>query len=351
MNIFRKLSTLVLLASLALPAHAIATPSFFQKALDYVKEHPYVCTGVALGIGGFSLYKFYRNYKIYCEKVKREREALHRAQDEKNKKDQAEAATRALQEHLDGQWPNIERHLDWYIDLLNKGANPDTKGKNGTILTLIPRIRADYHRYKVIEVCELLIERKADLNLVGRSEKTPLMLAAEFGSIDMLRLLLKHGANSDLTHELTAETALMIVIKNVESRTICRLDYDSVIEDIVKNFLDHGADPNIQDRNGDTALMHAVNYILKNSSSKYSVDQALRKTVILLLRDGAHVNLKNNQGHTAIDLARAKGDQKMLDLIVALSNFKAIETNKQYYPSLLAREVREMIRQYITQSA
>ncbi len=347
MNIFGKKLMLLLLAMLIMPSNMKAMPSLFNKAIAYMKGHPYLCVGIALGISGFSAYKFYNKYKSYCEKMKREREALRIARE-------AETATGALQEHLDGEWPrDIGRHLDWYIDLLKKGANPDTKGKNGTILTLIPRIqywdRADNVRGRVMGLCALLIEKKADLNLTGRSEQTPLMLAAEFGSIDMLRLLLKHGANPNLAHRETLETALMLVMQDVERKTICRLSYYDVIEDIVKDFLAHGADPNMQDSDGNTALIHAVNYVLKNRDRDHCVGRALRKTVILLLNHGANVNLKNNRGQTAIDLARAKGDQKMLDLITAYSNFKAIENDPKMFTSWLPREIRETISRYITQ--
>ena len=48
-----------------------------------------------------------------------------------------------------------------------------------------------------MEVCKLLIDKGADVNLKGVNEDTPLVIACEKGHLSICQLLIDKGANID----------------------------------------------------------------------------------------------------------------------------------------------------------
>jgi ankyrin repeat protein len=70
----------------------------------------------------------------------------------------------------------------------------------------------------------------------------------------------------------------------------------------VKLLLEHGADPNIQDRYGWTSLHEAA-------------IRGFVNVVKLLLEYGADPTVKDKDGRTPLDLARAKGRRKVVSVI------------------------------------
>lgn len=350
MNIFGKSLTLILLTLLAVPSTINAMPSFFGRAVAYAKEYPYLSTGIALGLGG----GLYYAYKLYCKAQLAEaaRKAAKKiadeeVQEERRKKEEADEATRQLQEHLDGPEQSIARYLSRYEDLLERGANPNTKGGRGTILTLIGHLRSKYEPLTVRAIFDLLVQKKADFNIKDTEGFTALMNASCIRNDQIVYYLLKNGANPNIQNE-QGLTALMCAIKRADG------SWSREYMAIVKDLLDHGADPNIQDMSGRTALMHICEHKQKNyneSASTYaSLKPALCKTIILLLKHGADLTLKNKDGLTALDFAHARGDQEMVDLLtnyLAHIHFKAIENDQSAYVSLLPHELKVMASSYL----
>ena len=49
--------------------------------------------------------------------------------------------------------------------------------------------------YSGLNICKMLVEKGAGVNLSSNDGTTPLMLAAQFGKVEVVTYLLAHGAN------------------------------------------------------------------------------------------------------------------------------------------------------------
>jgi hypothetical protein len=108
--------------------------------------------------------------------------------------------------------------------------------------------------------------------------RSALMLAAENGRTDAVKLLVERGAEVDLRDQW-GRTALMYACSYEEASTPERLE-------IIKFLIDRGADVNAKTESGETALMYAA----ENQEAEY---------VKLLIDRGADVNAKDAEGDAA----------------------------------------------------
>lgn len=95
------------------------------------------------------------------------------------------------------------------------------------------------------DIVELLIDRGADINARGGDRMTPLMQAAAELRADFVELLLKKGASTEGQDESNGMTALMWAVANEGNK------------EIVEMLLEHGADLDVEDHEGETALEQA----------------------------------------------------------------------------------------------
>jgi ankyrin repeat protein len=93
------------------------------------------------------------------------------------------------------------RDEDWLGFLLQKGANPNIADKKG----VTPLILATQLNFK--EGVEWLLKNKAAVDGVGRVSTTPLIMAVQVRNLDMVRLLMKYGANPDKQETGTGRSA------------------------------------------------------------------------------------------------------------------------------------------------
>ncbi|ANB59930.1 ankyrin repeat domain-containing protein [Anoxybacteroides amylolyticum] len=128
-----------------------------------------------------------------------------------------------------------------------------------------------------IELVRLLVQHGADVNATNEAGTTPLMKAAQFGQTEIVKFLYAHGADINRTDD-QGETALS---KAVEGNQVATVQF----------LLQAGANVNIKTTIGKTALMTAAEYGYDN-------------LVSLLLRHGADVNVKDKTGNTALSLAQ-----------------------------------------------
>lgn len=93
------------------------------------------------------------------------------------------------------------RDLTWMGFLLQKGANPNARDKNG----LTPLMMATTLRFA--EGAETLLARKAKVDDTNNSGETPLIRAVQLRDLAMVRLLLRAGANPDKQDTIAGQSA------------------------------------------------------------------------------------------------------------------------------------------------
>ena len=129
-----------------------------------------------------------------------------------------------------------------------------------------------------LAVAEYLLQHGADIQLDNKYGYTPLMQAVMRNDPKMVNMLLDKGAKIDQKNFYTELTPLMMAVDNGSM-------------EMVEQLIARKANLNLQDERGRSALMHAT---------------AARQTQIAqrLLQAGADATLKDKQGRTADDLAK-----------------------------------------------
>lgn len=138
-------------------------------------------------------------------------------------------------------------------DLLNRGADPNTRGSSQRTAL---QYAAETNR---IEVARLLLDAGADVNGYDRARLTPLVMTADRGYTEFAKLLLGAGADANIAH--------------------------------VKGW---------------TALIDAAH-------------NGNRELVELLIKHGANIDTRTPGGHTAIDYAAAAGHREIVRRLAAAS--------------------------------
>ena len=96
-------------------------------------------------------------------------------------------------------------------DLINRGADVNTKDKNGKTILHIA-IENNYE-----DIVKFLIQNKADVNIKDNDGNTPLHLAVKNGNDFIVKLLLKAGAKKDIkNNEGKTPLDLAKEINNIE---------------------------------------------------------------------------------------------------------------------------------------
>ena len=202
--------------------------------------------------------------------------------------------------------------------LLDAGADPNASNEEG--VTVLHRAIVSSDEIDVSDVAavvELLLDAGSvvnaqlpagDYDLFFDAGDTPLHVAAEWGWVDICRLLLERDANVH-TRNANGETALLtswslepkiigllldagadMDARNAQGTTPLHFAARWGYSESVQLLLNAGADVDARDADGDTALHRAAG--LKN-----------RDKVRLLLDAGANVDARNADGNTALHRA------------------------------------------------
>ena len=197
--------------------------------------------------------------------------------------------------------------------------------------------RGDYNSQEQgASIARLLLERGVDVN--AREKKdcwSSLHEAAMRGRVEVVRVLLDHGANAKLETK-QGETALHIVSRGKYSSeeqgaSIVRLLLDRGVDvnardedgwtslheaafkgraEVARVLLDHGANAKLETEKGETAL-HIV------SQGDYDSQEEGASTAQLLLERGEEVNSRDKNGWTSLHWAVFKGRTEVAQVLLA----------------------------------
>src|SRR5215831_8339693 len=136
-----------------------------------------------------------------------------------------------------------------------------------------------------------LLDEGISVNAEGPDGITPLMVAAETGSQDAMKILIDHKADVDSKNTF-GSTALMLSVTDAKK---------------VRLLLDHGADVNVAARSGRTALIVAS---FANPSAE---------VVRMLLAKGANVAVMDQRKVTPLNAATFSNDTATVQLLLEAS--------------------------------
>ena len=174
--------------------------------------------------------------------------------------------------------------------LLAKGADPDIQNEDGE--TALHRAASCAHD---ATLAQCLIDSGANLNIKDNEGDTPLICAVIASrndetdvvtDLDVVRALLAKGADPDIQNE-DGETALHLAASCAHDAKLAQF------------LIDFGADPNIKNDDGDTPLICAV-IASRNDETDVMTDLDVVRD---LLDKGADPNIQNKDGDTALHLA------------------------------------------------
>ena len=145
-----------------------------------------------------------------------------------------------------------------------------------------------------IDVIRLFLERGGDVDSISGNHSTMLHVAMQWGSLEVVHLLLDYGANINARDE-NGQTPLRRAMDNIK---------DSMEDHFLAMLLllGHGADVDALDNDHSTPL---------NMASYFGSVKAAR----LLLEYGASIHSQNNEGQTPLEVALMGGHEEVTRLL------------------------------------
>jgi ankyrin repeat protein len=217
----------------------------------------------------------------------------------------------------------------WHVDknvlevLLAKGA--DVQARNEAGQTPLHRVSMIRRRDKRLELrAEVLLAYGAEVDVKDKSGNTPIHFAAENGHSKLIDLLIAKGAVISKDDKLLAD----------EEASFTAVWRNQV--DVLKVFLDRGADVNAADRWG-WSLLHYTTWEGNTDTTKMLLEKGAnpnivertegrtplhyaafrgRKTVAeMLLAHGANIDTRDWYGKTPLTLAKENGHTEIVELL------------------------------------
>jgi ankyrin repeat protein len=185
-------------------------------------------------------------------------------------------------------WPSM-------IDVLKQGGVSDDEALP------LSKAEAAFNAVRLgnLEAVEAALKDGVAVDATDEVGAPMLAWAAHYKRLDIVDLLLKHGANVDQRNAKTSKTTLQ------EFALYGKDGNDQEAADRMQELLDRGADPNVVTKDGFTALMLAARTGTKGANLQ------------LLLKLTKDLNARNNDGKTALGLAREYGNQDVAEILVS----------------------------------
>ncbi|UOX38731.1 ankyrin repeat containing protein [Finch poxvirus] len=181
----------------------------------------------------------------------------------------------------------------------------------------------EIYKYLDVTLCNILIECEADINIIDKNNRTPLFYAVKNNDYDMVKLLLKNGANVNLQDNIGYSCLHIAGIHNsnieiVDALISYKPDLNSrdwvgrtplhifVIEsnfEAVKSLLKAGAYVGLKDKCKHFPIYHSV----------MKLDHLISG---LLLKYGANPNTVNGNGKTLLSMAVISNNTLMVEQLL-----------------------------------
>ncbi|KAL7950547.1 ankyrin repeat-containing domain protein [Trichoderma barbatum] len=209
--------------------------------------------------------------------------------------------------------------------LIASGANPNLTTWSGSPLHFATI-------FGHLNLVQLLLEHGAEANAIDSRKATPLHLAAWSSRIEIAKLLLQYGADTTaqdinshypLHHAITGNDITMVRLlatKNPEQfkvysrsiTTLMTLSFKTV--ELMQLRLECGTDINLVDISGETILTAAV-MVRHNEMVRFLID------------NGADLEKRNIRGQTAVILAAIQNPEALRILIKKGANLAAVDND------------------------
>ncbi len=218
--------------------------------------------------------------------------------------------------------------------LLQKGADPNYRRgdyDDPMILTAVQSERTESE--KGIQIVDLLIEAKADVNAKGSVGWSAISIAASWAHVKTLQHLIKAKANVNIKDDSGSTPLVNVISKNRA------LPYDSNDVNLVKMLIEAGADPNLVPKNGAPPILTLVQsgvYFSERANQVgiylYEQKQAIEaceasKEMVKILA-AAKVNLNISDGvYTPLGYCIEKGRKDWVELLSKLGADANVKVN------------------------
>jgi ankyrin repeat protein len=220
-----------------------------------------------------------------------------------------------------------ENAMDCVSLLLDSKADVNQTTADGSSPLLVAVLNGRY------EMAHYLIDRGANVSLANKKGWTPLYLAVKHRTIetgtmpvppnadqalDFIKLILNKGAetNTRLAYESEVHSANHVFwLKEEGATAFFRAAYGGDVE-VMKLLLEHGADPNLTTKDHTTPLMGLAGVGFTLSLVHHRSHQEDMEALNLLLSLGGDINAANDQGLTALMGAAQRGANEEIKVLV-----------------------------------
>jgi len=212
----------------------------------------------------------------------------------------------------------LPKTLQW---LANKGANIHIVGGHDNS----PALHKAIVSYEYIETMQrlktvqILIELGCDIEQYDNEQMTPLMCAASVGVGQVVKELIKSGADVNAQNE-SGESAIHYTILGRNSFDFPR-QFQSVKSKIIKELVENGADINQVVKAGETPLIYAIN-------------SGFREIFSTLLQLQADINTPCDDGYLPLYYALCLKDQYFTNVLRTREDLEVNKTNKFDYSTV-----------------
>ncbi len=191
--------------------------------------------------------------------------------------------------------PSGSNNIDSIIDMMNflikYNVNINDSDTNGKTI-LMKFVNVNYRLTK------FLIDKDANINDKDKDGKTALVYA-----INNFNPFIQGNSNEMLIYiELLVENGAEVNIKTNTGETPLIVASEKHSDEIVDFLIKKGANVNEKDKKGETALLKVFKYTGLNSIQG-TVNGDIPKTLDILLKAKANIHIKNNQGNSVFSLA------------------------------------------------